>query len=435
MNRLTPRLPSSFRIFLVLAAGAAVALSACALDWESDIQSQPGDGGAEDDVLAAGEGGSDGAGDASRPATWFAFDDAKNWEERTLAGGFAGAAFDGRYVYFAPRGHLMLSRYDTTRGFDDAAAWEQVELPGSGASAADGGASESGFVGAACDRAGNVYLAPAFPSPLALRYSPADAFATKAWQTFDLTTGEGGALQLGRRDHLGVTLHGDHVYFVAHGRNRTFARYDPAADFTSLAAWERGTFPGDAGGGFAGSVATSAGLYLVPSQFTLSLLSGKDLSPASYTTGGAISGDFLGGTTDGTRLYLVPAGAPTAVRFDVGASMTAKPVWPTFDLASLSGCTDACFAGAVFDGRHVYYVPTGAARFVRHDTQDTHGFSDALAWASHQMGDVTSKEGSFFGGAFDGRYVYFVAAGGGKVVRFHAREPAAMPSSYSGSFL
>ncbi len=42
---------------------------------------------------------------------------------------------------------------------------------------------------------------------------------------------------------------------------------------------------------------------------------------------------------------------------------------------------------------------------------------------------------SFAGAAFDGRYVYLVPSNTTSFVRFDAKEPKAMPPSYKGSFL
>jgi hypothetical protein len=185
----------------------------------------------------------------------------------------------------------------------------------------------------------------------------------------------------------------------------------------------------------AGSVPTDAGLYLVPAN-------GRRLavfdSPADgggtvLSIGPSGVGDFLGATTDGNRLYFAPALTPRAATVAVGADFLDKKLPLVFPLETFARCGNKCFAGAVFDGRHVYFVPRNQARFVRYDTRvDEDGFIDALNWS---VGRPDAGNTGFFGGAFDGRWVYFVPDGSGRVVRFHAREPAALPDTHSGSFL
>jgi hypothetical protein len=352
----------------------------------------------------------------------FAFDDPKNWEEHALEGEFGGAAFDGKYVYFASREAMTVWRYDTARTFVDAAAWEVVELLDSGIDRADG------FVGAASDRSGNVYLTT---NVRAYRHGPGDAFTTAGWKSFGLASiprsSDAGA---GKLDVFGVVAHGAYLFFVPHRGDAV--TYALGGDFESVASWARVSLPwSDAR--FAGSVSTSAGLYLVPANFSLTRVDNGTIGPESFTTGGLVRGNFLGGTTDGKSVFVVPADAPTAPMFPVGRSPVDEELPTSFSLEGLAQCSvTGCFAGAVFDGRYVYYVPAKAPRFVRHDTEDPHGFADPSSWSVRDSGAAAAD---FFGGAFDGRYVYFVPAGAGKVVRFHAREPSAMPPSYSGSFL
>jgi hypothetical protein len=66
--------------------------------------------------------------------------------------GFAGAAFDGRYVYFAPNANGTLVRFDTTASFTDAASWTAFDVTKVSSAA-------TGFYGAIFDGR-YVYLVP-----------------------------------------------------------------------------------------------------------------------------------------------------------------------------------------------------------------------------------------------------------------------------------
>jgi hypothetical protein len=66
--------------------------------------------------------------------------------------GFAGAAFDGRYLYFAPNSYSTLVRFDTTKSFTDTAAWTAFDVTKVSAGA-------TGFFGAIFDGR-YVYLVP-----------------------------------------------------------------------------------------------------------------------------------------------------------------------------------------------------------------------------------------------------------------------------------
>jgi hypothetical protein len=351
----------------------------------------------------------------------FAFADEQNWEDHPLAGAFAGATFDGRYIYFVPHGHFTLWRYDTTAPFDAAASWTSVVLP-----SVDGG--QGGFTGAAFYE-GYIYLAPATPNTLALRYPADGPFSIAPWEGFDFTD----LMAVGAKsaDFIGVSHYKNKLYFIPHA-SRTLVQYDPTKAFKGMESWRSAALPSDAGD-FAGSVATIAGLYLVPSGRSLTLFDGVDIADrGSFTSGPELIGDFLGGTTDGKELYFAPADQPNAAIFTIGANLLAGKALQTFPLASLAACSAACFAGAVFDGRHVYFVPRNGARFIRYDTLNARGFGDPSSWA---VGRPDAKRADFYGGAFDGRYVYFVPDGSGQVVRFRARDVAAMPGSHQGSFL
>jgi hypothetical protein len=115
-----------------------------------------GAGGAQN----AGAGGAGGAGGAVAVA-YHDVRDAARWEAFDLtlvrpgAKGFTGAVFDGRYVYFVPDDGGtggVVARYDTQAGFAEAASWATFDVASVNAGAV-------GFAGAAFDGR-FVYLVP-----------------------------------------------------------------------------------------------------------------------------------------------------------------------------------------------------------------------------------------------------------------------------------
>jgi hypothetical protein len=84
----------------------------------------------------------------SQAGSWATFDlTTKN----PAAKGFDGAQFDGRYVYFFPRGSVI-ARYDTQGSFGSTNAWDTFDTSSLTANA-------KGFMGGAFDGR-YVYLAP-----------------------------------------------------------------------------------------------------------------------------------------------------------------------------------------------------------------------------------------------------------------------------------
>ena len=92
------------------------------------------------------------------------------------------------------------------------------------------------------------------------------------------------------------------------------------------------------------------------------------------------------------------------------------------------------FSGALFDGRYVYFIPyqngpTSAytSTVARYDTSKV--FSKTGAWESFDVSGLDAGSGAvlsgFFGGTFDGRFVYLVprddGAPDGRVLRFNRR--------------
>jgi hypothetical protein len=124
-------------------------------------------------------------------------------------------------------------------------------------------------------------------------------------------------------------------------------------------------------------------------------------------------------------------------RYDTRSSFTAATSWSTFDTTGVSARAKG-FSGAVFDGRFLYLVPTangelaGDGVVARYDTQAA--FGAAASWAVFDAATVDPNAKSYAGGAFDGRYVYFVPGFGnskGTALRYDTQAPFGTASSWS----
>ena len=143
----------------------------------------------------------------------------------------AGGAFDGRYVYFSPNGFAkpdgVVPRYDTQAPFASASSWATFDTTTVDAKA-------KGFAGAVFDGR-YVYLVPNYDgtsySGLVTRYDTQGPFAVAAsWTTFDAapsTLGNG---------FIGGVFDGRFVTFVPFASTH-LVRYDTLGAFGDQASW------------------------------------------------------------------------------------------------------------------------------------------------------------------------------------------------------
>jgi hypothetical protein len=393
-----------------------------------------GDGGEVDasalDVAAADAPscppGPTGMPDITQPACWSTFD--TSMLGVTLAG-FEGTAFDGRYLYLVPNPGTVVVRYDTSMDFASPASWltfdvgKALNLP----SAVFAGAV---YYGSA------LILVPGKTSVF-VRYDTGAGFTDPtSWSSLDPFAGSG----VSAPGYAGATFDGERVYFVPYTSPYTTQFDTTKGTFSELDAWSaiqvgeiNGLLPDFVGGAFDGRY-----VYMSPGSvqgdnlgFVLRYDSTMGFTvPAAFDTfdmndldmkGGA----FAGAAFDGRYVYFVPsgqAGESVVTRFDSKGTFADDGDWEAFDLSTLaSGVGD--FFGAAFDGRFLYLAPSGTAAsgpnglLARYDTQAT--FAAAGSWETFDTTAIGAA--SFRGSAFDGRYVYLVPGSGTVVARFEAR--------------
>ncbi|MEO7111234.1 MAG: hypothetical protein ABI183_12420 [Polyangiaceae bacterium] len=217
--------------------------------------------------------------------------------------GFAGAAFDGRYVYFAPNGGEVdvqdvyyafqpsstFVRYDTLGSFTDAAAWTTFELRTLSPQA-------QGYCGVTFDGR-YLYLVPYGPDgdqvpdagvteSLAVRYDTKSSFAdSSSYALMDLTL-----LPNEPSRRCGATFDGHYLY-LSEEQNEAdvtgvMTRYDTSASFTESSSWT--TFNvatvNPKAQGFAGAAFDGRSLYVMSYWFGDSFNQFYDGITARYDT-------------------------------------------------------------------------------------------------------------------------------------------------------
>jgi len=438
----------------------------CAPLDQGDVAYRPFTNHALDD---AGE-ATDGAG-ASYVWEWFDLDTVVSG-----VGGYIGGVFDSRFVYFAPNGSnadAVVMRYDTSQTFASKGSWTSFDTFTSL------GVGKEGFVGAVYDGR-YVYFVPqrytaadggTVYDGIVVRYDTSAPFTSvTSWSTFDTQTIpiDGGALGF-----ASGAFDGRNVYFAPlndgtkySGRAARYdTRYDAGVDassdaasdaapgFAPLGAWsayDMGAQQGTALG-FEGAAFDGRYVYFVPYEngnanngysstvarydTTLSFTSA---SAWSYNQIGAFlnnASGFIGAVFDGTYLYLVPHHGTVTVRYDTTAPFGSNSSWSTFDIGPIvsvdSGAPE--FWGGAFDGRFVYFTPTNDGVAVRYDTLSP--FSSLCAWSTFDTTTVNNSVVGFFGGIYDGRFLYLPPRGS-IVLRFDTKPKSLMPPlpAFYGSF-
>jgi hypothetical protein len=325
------------------------------------------------------------------------FNAASSWEAYdphppSGGGGYSEGAFDGRYVYFAPHDNGVISlgevlRFDTTQPFpfNNPSSWQAFDPSQNGV-----GTSPKGYWGALFDGR-YVYFAPEWQRTIGehgevLRYDTTLPFtAPSSWRTYDPGANGVGTDPDG---YKGIITDGTFIYFVpyyngtaSHGE---VLRYDPGLPFNSPTAWTTYTPAnfgvGNIAKGFEGAVSDGHYIYFVPSY--------------SGNGPGAYHGEVL--------------------RYDPSLPFNVPSSWAAFDPGSNGvGMDPDGYNGAIFDGRYIIFAPSNNgsgphAEVLLYDT--TLPFNSAGSWMTFDpaaQGVGTNPRG-FAGAVYDGRYIYFV---------------------------
>jgi hypothetical protein len=415
-------------------------VSAC-----SSSHSRPttgGNGGSSGDAGVAAPCG-DGYHDPATPSCWLG---------HTVKGAdtFRGATFDGRYVYFTPDQLSTAARLDTQAPFDSESAWTTFDVT------SGKGGTATNFAGAAFDGR-YVYLIPSL-NTVVVRFDTHGSFTdAAAWSQFETAQLTSTTLGFG-----GATFDGRYLYLIP-DNGADLVRYDTQADFATASSWKAQFLPLDVTNGFFGGVFDGRYVYLLPGQSKAGgdIVVGRydtqapidqpaswasfDLTRVSPSPGG-----FSGGVFDGRYVYLVPRiyfglladDYAVVWRYDTQAPFTMASAWSQFDTHTLPGAPVGFYSGGAFDGRRVYFLPgdpRSDSMLVSYDIQGD--FATASSWSTFNAGlpysnGITTVRGPYSSSCFDGRYLYLTPNQLGAIGRIDAKTPAALPDlpAFHGSF-
>ncbi len=343
--------------------------------------------------------------------------------------GFLDGVFDGRYVYFVPFNNGSnisgaVARYDTHGSFTTPASWAGVDI--SGASALNN-VNYRGYHGAVFDGR-YVYFIPdgswsGSPHGNIARYDTTGSFtAPGSWSGVDVS----GAGILSSADYQGFNggiFDGRYLYLIPSNSSGSghLARYDTQSSFASAASWT-----------------------------AVNIAGAQALNSANY-------GGFSGAVFDGRYIYFTPGWNGSSIngylaRYDTQGSLTSPASWSGVDISGASALNSANYrgyAGGVFDGRYVYFVPnfraagTPSGYVARYDSQGS--LTSTGSWSGVDMSGAailnSTRYRAYNGGHFDGRYVYFVPSQQdsgvmhGDIVRYDTQGAFTSAASWSGADL
>ena len=266
---------------------------------------------------------------------------------------------------------------------------------------------------------------------------------------FDTTT-----VNTNSKGFSGSVFDGKYVYFVPSNNGTPFGqvtRYDSTLQFTSSTSYSIFDMTNvDLNSkGFSGGVFDGKFIYFVPfnngtpsGQITRYNISLSFLSSSSYnifdtTTVNINSKGFSGGVFDGRYIYFVPSNNGSSfgqiTRYDTTLSFISTSSYAVFDMTTVN-INNKGFAGGIFDGKYIYFVPSNngtSGQIVRYDT--TSSFVSISSYAIYDMSIIDSNNKGFVSGVFDGKYIYYIPSNNGtsgQIVRYDTTLSFTSTSSY-----
>jgi len=148
-----------------------------------------------------------------------------------LQDGYQNAVFDGRYVYFVPFISITFVRFDTQGTFTNVSDWQRMST-----STAHGGMVEEEVCRSAAFDGRYVYFAP-YAAATFVRFDTQGTFTNSSdWQQMSMSTAQGGTALGDAYD--GMTFDGRYVYFTPKSSD-TFVKFDTQGTFTNASDWQQ----------------------------------------------------------------------------------------------------------------------------------------------------------------------------------------------------
>ena len=226
------------------------------------------------------------------------------------------------------------------------------------------------------------------------------------------------------------------------GLQALVSKWAPGGSFGNFAAYDAGVSSGLDSTGFLGAVFDGRYVYFVP-QHDRSRRHGKVLrydthkplqDPGAYVcydaerTSGLDTRGYYGACFDGRHIYFVPRHDgqnhhSRVLRYDTTGEFTRESSWDAHDAQQ-----DVSHQGVAFDGHYIYFAPGykqsggDSGTVLRYDTHG--GFHNRASWTTYDASNTSGlNTANFDGGAFDGRYVYFIPLNADAVLRYDSKGP------------
>jgi len=258
---------------------------------------------------------------------------------------------------------------------------------------------------------------------------------------------------LDTRGYYGAVFDGRYVYFVQEqqpqGQHGIALRYDTHREFSSAAfeAFDASRIDGLDTRGYYGGTFDGRYVYFTP-RLADGLMHSRSLrfdtthefadaaAWAAFDVGIEQTGQ--GAAFDGRYVYYCPGYRPRdddadsrsgrVIRCDTCAEFRQRDTYEVFDAETIDGLNIGNFDGGAFDGRYVYFVPLTNSVCLRYDTEAD--YDDPANWQAFDA--APSGMGSCVGAVYDGRYLYYVPYANGVVARFDTTAEFRDPSAWSG---
>ncbi|MBT6148545.1 MAG: hypothetical protein HOH74_24130 [Gemmatimonadetes bacterium] len=266
----------------------------------------------------------------------------------------------------------------------------------------------------------------------------------------ELSTFDAGHVDgLATQGFFGAVFDGRYIYFAPQcnddGRHGHALRYDTHLRFDDPTAWrahDAGSTAGLTTKGYYGAVFDGRYVYYVPRFDGETLHSrvlrldtradfGNDSSWAAFDAGRPIS--CQGAAFDGRYIYFAPGmhqeegASGWVLRFDTLGAFESELSWVWHDVSHTDGLDCRCFDGAIYDGRHVYFVPLEGGPVARFNP--TKEFDQPGAWEAFDT-TLLPGFGACVGAVFDGHRIHFVPYAHDTVVCYDTSKRFADPDSW-----
>ena len=252
----------------------------------------------------------------------------------------------------------------------------------------------------------------------------------------------------------GATFAGTKVYFTSTtnpggGVGVAVGVYDTAKAFNQNASWQAFSVttlnPGT--GGLCGSAFDGKYLYVTPLWYGQNQPNGTvarydttqpfNMGWTSFNVAiaqiDANARGFCGAVYAAPYIYFAPNAYGVVVRYDTTKVFTAPASYETFNATSAIGAGAHGYWGGAFDGKYVYLVPGldgvnangPTSMFLRHDTSQP-----MSAWENYDLTDADANAKGFIGAGFDGKRIFLVPSYSSTLLAYDTSAPFNQSTSY-----